>query len=1120
MGVPAFFRWLTKRYPKIVNDVKEDEVVVLDGSPIPVDASEPNPNGIEFDNLYLDMNGIIHPCCHPEDKAAPKTENDMIEAIFDYVDRIFNMVRPRKVLYLAIDGVAPRAKMNQQRSRRFRSAQEADEMVETENKLREEWIRNGNNAKALPPPKTHWDSNVITPGTPFLDKVAMGLRYYIATRLHENKAWKNLKVILSDAKVPGEGEHKIMQYIRRQRASPGYDPNTRHCLYGMDADLIMLGLASHDPHFSIIRETVVVPDTRSCFICGQPGHQAAECTGTPQKKEEKGLRPFQFLHINILREYLAIELSMPPGVELPFKYDFERMIDDWVFLCFFVGNDFLPHLPSLSIHEGAIEMLIKTLKKHLPSLGGYLTEDGDIVLERVAVILAEVGDREDQIFKDRAKKAQRMERNKKFREEQKRRQKEKQDEPVGPSVPLHKLGGVREGQLTKDLKETKPAIPSTPATPAEPASSSTPSNTEAAQALRDKLKKKRAGSSSEAESSSMKVEGESTEDDRVTKKVKTEEAVQELEAVKTEEETKTDAKGEKMEEEQKVGNSNNASSEQQQDKKPLTPAEEERLKKEEAMKAPVGDGKVEDFLTILSKRNRDRSAPPPVPDSIQFGNRGWKKRYYKEKMDIDIDSELDMPRLNDLLKAYAEGLRWVYLYYYRGCASWGWYYPFHYAPMASDLKNLDQFKIEFDIGEPFEPLGQLMGVLPAASAHCLPSSYAELMTEPTSEIIDFYPTDFELDLNGKKYKWQAVVLLPFIDEKRLLNALDKVKPSLSPAEKRRNQCGYSVLYVNRRCPISELLIDLYNSTDLKGKSTHDCISNVTMLDPKQFEVSGFVTPFNEGLRPGSILNPKMKILHPIPQIEVVSALYLDPPVRPHRSVILPGAVFPPPVLTEIDERMVRDMMEGRRQSRGGFHNQRFDRDDRSRQSQMYGRGGYQGGRGGGYGGGGRGGGRGGGGRYNTYSGDRGYGGDRRRGSGGSGYDSRRGPPPYQPNYYNNNNNNYPPQPRHSSYGPPRGGNPYQEARGYGQYPPAPHSYPPPPHFAPHLQGGHPPRHGSHPPPRNNQYQSTNRGGPPPPHYHSTRPPPMPQQPQQQQQQQQKPPAKPKNPFAALQNAYK
>lgn len=347
MGVPAFYRWVQEKYPKCVVDAIEARAVELEGERHfeLTDTTGPNPNGFEIDNLYVDMNGLIHPCAHPENGEPPKTEEEMYRRVMAYVDRLVAAVRPRRVLYLAIDGVAPRAKMNQQRARRFRAAQEAEQREEVEKEAVEYMKALGH--KVPEKHEKHWDSNVITPGTKFMAKLAKYLRFYIRDRVNNNAAWKSIKVrsrwfmkccyccgeivmvvclkqvILSDAGVPGEGEHKLMQYIRVQRAQPGYDPNQHHVLHGLDADLIMLGLATHEVKFSILREEVLFGKAK--FERERQKQQATilDANGVPQNKRKRGefgehdddlvaddLKPLQFLHIAVLREYLAIEFEV------------------------------------------------------------------------------------------------------------------------------------------------------------------------------------------------------------------------------------------------------------------------------------------------------------------------------------------------------------------------------------------------------------------------------------------------------------------------------------------------------------------------------------------------------------------------------------------------------------------------------------------------------------------------------------------------------------------------------------------------------------------------------------------------------------------------------------------
>ena len=164
----------------------------------------------------------------------------------------------------------------------------------------------------------------------------------------------------------------------------------------------MLSLATHEPYFRVLREDVFANDTKptACRICGQEGHYAAQCTGTKAEiqKTPSDQKPFIFLDVSILREYLEVELDVP---DFPCPFSLEQAIDDWVLLIFFVGNDFLPHLPSLEIREGAIDTLLRIWKQELPRMGGYMTCHGNLELSRAQIILEGLARREDEIFRRR-----------------------------------------------------------------------------------------------------------------------------------------------------------------------------------------------------------------------------------------------------------------------------------------------------------------------------------------------------------------------------------------------------------------------------------------------------------------------------------------------------------------------------------------------------------------------------------------------------------------------------------------------------------------------------------------------------------------------------------------------
>ena len=677
MGVPKFFRWMSERYPAISQLIAENRIP-------------------EFDCLYLDMNGIIHNCTHNDSDSATFriTEDKMFIAIFNYIEHLFGKIKPKQLFFMAIDGVAPRAKMNQQRARRFRTALDAE-------KAREKAVKQG-----LEMPKEDaFDSNCITPGTEFMAKLTQQLKYFISKKVSEDVDWQGVEIVLSGHEVPGEGEHKIMEYIRQAKAQPGYDPNVRHCLYGLDADLIMLGLLSHDPHFCLLREEVTF------------GRQSAK------KSKELEHQNFFLMHLCIVREYLELEFQelRPDGV-LGFEYDMERIIDDFILMAFFVGNDFLPNLPNLHINEGALALMFQKYKEVLPRLGGYINEHGVINLERLESLLEELSEVEHRFFEAEYSDAKWI--------------KSKQTENNEEIAPKAGKPVTRITPAQKDIFKIVKRYVVSPAS--SDAARRQPLDLPATLPARDRKFVQQLATD-------LHLQWKTLEDENGERFMRLE--------------------------------------------FPSAVVDDEDSDDEEAQLA---------LMRVLKRYDNVRVEEATVEQAKQDSQAKydqkffeWKDKYYKEKFEWGLKNEEGVRALTE---NYVEGLQWVLYYYYRGVVSWPWFYQYHYSPMISDVKRGLKGNMDFQLGQPFRPFQQLMGVLPDRSKKIVPTSYHELMTSPDSSIFDFYPRDFELDMNGKKMEWEAVVKIPFIDERRLLRAMATKDHLLSEDEKRRNDFGVSLKY--------------------------------------------------------------------------------------------------------------------------------------------------------------------------------------------------------------------------------------------------------------------------------------------------------------------------------------
>lgn len=313
MGIKHFFHWFKKRFGEDIYHLGKGQVLqeLIDEEMIET----------EIDNLMIDMNGLFHTSAQKiyeygefkpmrrllgERRSRYKSHYAQRIACFEdickSVEEIVNIVKPKKRIIMCVDGPAPLSKQNQQRQRRYVSAMSRDKDSKS------------------------FDSNSITPGTEFMNYLTKYVDWYIRKRISENNSlWSNVEVIFSNEKVPGEGEHKIINYIRRYGSKEEV-----YCLHGMDADLIMLALGTHLKNFYILREEQLDPSF-----------------------------DYYFIDIGGVRTSLADKLIWNPTSNKSNRaYCIDSAINDFIFMCFTVGNDFLPHIPGIEIIEDGINMMI------------------------------------------------------------------------------------------------------------------------------------------------------------------------------------------------------------------------------------------------------------------------------------------------------------------------------------------------------------------------------------------------------------------------------------------------------------------------------------------------------------------------------------------------------------------------------------------------------------------------------------------------------------------------------------------------------------------------------------------------------------------------------------------
>lgn len=315
MGIPRFFYWLYKEYPNVIKNIQDKETFLK--------------HKIEIDTYALDLNAIVHPVCQEvfgygqykngfrqnerllHQKKYPSKRTECYNKVCEKIEELVGVVKPSKKIIIALDGTAGMSKQYQQRQRRYRSV-----------------IENQSNSLS------EFDPNEITTGSVFMNELSQCIQEFIKYKISKDFYWKKLDVYFSSEQVPGEGEHKIMNLLKKFCTFGSY------CIHSPDADLIMLALSSKCTH-----------DFKNSYIIRENIYKNVYCK-------------YFVVDVNSFSEIIIENFKT-----FSIKTHNNIFLSDFITFCLFFGNDFLPENPLMLTDKNGIDLLFLFYRETLLNSG-------------------------------------------------------------------------------------------------------------------------------------------------------------------------------------------------------------------------------------------------------------------------------------------------------------------------------------------------------------------------------------------------------------------------------------------------------------------------------------------------------------------------------------------------------------------------------------------------------------------------------------------------------------------------------------------------------------------------------------------------------------------------------